>query len=120
MYGIIEKELLDGKVKITDKERTMIDLLYWNAAVGGVKSAMRIFEKTIREKKCDVGRIIEYSLIYPRLSIRKLVGVILDSVFADEKLTSSLYKSVENTSITSARWDKRNGIINKKWKIIIQ
>jgi len=120
MYGIIEKEVAGGKVRITDKERTMIDLLYWCDAVGGIDSAMKIFEETVKEKKCDIQKLIGYAIIYPRPTIRKIIGVILDNAFIDEKLTAPLHETIKNTSLTSAQWNKRTGTKNNKWKVIIQ
>ncbi|MDR0486405.1 MAG: hypothetical protein LBH29_06750 [Elusimicrobiota bacterium] len=117
MYGIIEQEISDGKVKITDKERSMIDLLYWNGAVGGIKPAMKIFEKTIRENKCDIEKLVNYAAIYPRPIIRKIIGVILDEIGIK---TDSIYKTIADTSLTSAKWDTRSGSKNNKWKIILQ
>jgi predicted transcriptional regulator of viral defense system len=120
MYGIIEKEIAGGKVLITDKERTMIDLLYWNAAVGGINAAMKIFENIVREKDCDIQKLIEYAVIYPRLTIRKIIGVILDNVFKAEKLTEPLYETIKYSSLGSTRGKQRSGKINNRWRLIIQ
>ena len=120
MYGIVAKEVSGGKVKISDKERTMIDLLYWNGAVGGMQQAMKIVEENIKEQKCDVQKFIDYAIKYQRLSIRKIIGVALDNALIDDKLTKPLYETIKNTSLTSAKWDKRNGTKNGKWRVIIQ
>ncbi|MDR1942394.1 MAG: hypothetical protein LBQ47_08720 [Endomicrobium sp.] len=119
MYGIIEKQIAGGKVRITDKERTMIDLLYWNKAVGGINPAIKTVEEIIKEKKCDIQKFIDYAVKYPRPTIRKIIGVILDKAGISETLTNPLYETIKDTSLTSAKWNKRTGTKNNKWKVII-
>lgn len=116
MYGTVEQELSDGtKILVSDKERTMVDFVYkW-----GIVIAKEKIEEVIKKKECDIDKFISYALHFPRVTVRKCIGVILDKAGISEKLTNPLYETIKNTSLTSANYKSFAGNINKKWKIII-
>jgi predicted transcriptional regulator of viral defense system len=118
MYGIIPTMIMNETVMISDRERTMIDMMYWYEAVGGLKQASGQLQKEIIEKRADLEKFIDYAIRFPKLTVRKLIGVVLDKAEISEALTQPLYDSIKNSSITSVRWDSRKGTINKKWRVI--
>lgn len=118
MYGVEEIKIKDTFVNISSKERTLIDLLYVNKPVGGINAAVEIFREVIKNKKCDVKKLIEYAAIFPNVTTRKRIGLILESLQITDKLLKPLIKSIEKTSVSSLT-GSRKGTLNKKWKVIV-
>ncbi|MDR3048347.1 MAG: hypothetical protein LBV16_00655 [Elusimicrobiota bacterium] len=119
MYGIIPKTMMDETVMISDKERTMIDMMYWYDAVGGLIKAMEKLQEIIVENKVDIEKFINYAIKFPKPAVRKIIGVVLDKANISEALTTTLFDTIKSSSITSADWQLRRGTLNKKWRIII-
>jgi predicted transcriptional regulator of viral defense system len=118
MYGIEEIQIKDVPINISSKERTLIDLLYFNDPVGGMNAAVEIFIQIVKNKKCDIKKLIEYTVIFPNITIRKRIGLILESLGVAEKLLRPLVKSVKKTAVSSLS-GSRKGTLNKKWRIIV-
>ena len=51
IYGLETIKVKDTDVNISSKERTLIDLLYFNKPVGGITGAVEIFTKIVKDKK---------------------------------------------------------------------
>ena len=118
MYGIKTIKVKDRDVMISDKERTLIDLLYFNKPVGGISIASDTFKKIVQEKQCNIKRLIGYASKFPNVTIRKRIGVLLESIGINELDLNPLLKSIKNTAISSLG-KTRKGKINKKWRVII-
>jgi predicted transcriptional regulator of viral defense system len=108
-----------NNVLVSDKERTMVDLIYWCDSVGGIVPAMEIIQNTIKKGQCDLEKFIQYAIKYPRQTVRKIIGVVLEKSKVPDNLTEPLYKTIENSSLTSANYNCRRGTKNKKWGVII-
>ena len=118
MYGL-EKIIIKGKeVIVSSKERTLIDLVYYNKSVGGMNEAIDILKRFIEEGKCDVKKLINFSVRFPEIKTRKRIGLALEKIGVSEFFLKPLAKSVEKTSLISFL-DNRRGKINKKWRAII-
>ena len=118
MYGIETIEVKDTDVNISSKERTLIDLLYFNKPVGGISSAVEIFTEIIKNNKCDIKKLIEYAARYPNITTRKRIGVILEGRGISDNILKPLIKSVKKTVVSSLNVSRR-GTLNKKWKVIV-
>ncbi len=118
MYGLKTIQVKDQDVIISDKERTMIDLLYFSKSLGGIGPASSIFKQIIQEEKCDIKNVIGYACAFPNVTLRKRVGILLESVGVKELLLRPLERSVKDTAISSLAGSRR-GTINKKWRVII-
>lgn len=118
MYGIDTIQITDQEVMISSKEKTLVDLVYFNKAVGGLKSVELILIDAIKQKKCDLERFILYATRFPVANVRKFIGYILDSQRINNQLLLNLAKSIENSSITSFS-GSRKGTLNKKWRVIV-
>jgi predicted transcriptional regulator of viral defense system len=118
MYGLEPVKIEGQDILVSSKERTMIDLLYFNKPVGGIETAVEIVSRIVTSKKCDTQKLVEYALRFPNITIRKRVGVLLEKTGIPEVLLKSLAKSVENTALSSFG-KSRKGEISKKWKAII-
>lgn len=118
MYGI-EKKLTRGvNVCMSSKEKTLVDLIYFNKPVGGFLSAGKIVERFVMKKKCDIKTLIDYTARFPNIKTRKYMGYTLDRCGISERLLKPLEKSIRDTSIVSMS-KSRKGTLNKKWRIII-
>ena len=118
MYGLKTIQVRDQDVIISDKERTMIDLLYFNKPVGGIGPASGIFKQIIQNKQCGIKNVINYTCAFPNVTLRKRVGVLLEGLGIENSLLKPLEKSVKETSISSLT-GTRKGTINKRWRVIV-
>lgn len=118
MYGIEKITVKGTEVNISSRERTLIDLLYFNKPVGGIKPAIEIFIAITKNNKCDTKKLIEYATIFPNITTRKRIGLILEDMGISEDLLEPLFKSIEKTAVSSFN-DSRKGTLNKKWRVIV-
>ena len=117
MFGLEKINIKNRQVIVSSKERTLIDLIYFNKPVGGIEAALEIFERFVKEKKCDINKLIEYAVQFPIIKTRKRIGFILEKEGISEGLLKPLEKSIKNTSLISFS-NSRKGTINKKWRVI--
>jgi len=118
MYGIETIRVDDTDVQVSSRERTLVDLIYFNRPVGGVERAVEILAKVVREKGCDIGKLVEHASLFPNTTVRKRIGVVLEYLGIEETALASLVDSVKNTSITSLT-GSRKGTLNKTWRVIV-
>jgi len=118
MYGLEAVKIEGQDIFVSSKERTMIDLLYFNKPVGGIQPAENIFSRIVKSKRCDVKKLIGYAVRFPNVTVRKRVGVLLENTGISEALLKSLARSVKNTALSSLG-KSRKGKLSKKWKAII-
>jgi predicted transcriptional regulator of viral defense system len=114
MYGLEELSTPDGKVIVSDKERTMIDFIdKWN-----FKDAKEKISDILINKQCDIKKFIDYAIRFPKAKTRKLAGLILDYSGIAERLLKPLCDSVKDTALISTLKSSRKGSINDKWGVI--
>ncbi len=119
MYGLEKIKANNAEVIISDKERTLVDLIYFPNPVGGLKKSFEIVKNQISNKKTDIRKFIKYASIFPSVSTRKRIGFIIDSCGLNSRKLAPLWKSIKGTSlITLYNTKSRKGRINKKWGII--
>jgi len=118
MYGLETIKVKDTDVIISNKERTLVDLIYFNHPAGGISSAVDIMKKIIKGNECDIKKLIKYAALFPNITTRKRIGVILESLGIPDTDLKLLIKSVEKTSI-STLGRSRKGRLNKKWRAIV-
>jgi predicted transcriptional regulator of viral defense system len=118
IYGIEKIKIKDEEVNISSKERTLIDLIYFNKPVGGIINASKVFTEMVNNDKCDIKKLIEYAACFPNIKTRKRIGLLLDEAGVPENILKPLLKSIEKTSIGSFN-SSRKGTLNKKWRVIV-
>jgi predicted transcriptional regulator of viral defense system len=118
IYGLEKITIKNKEIIVSSKERTLVDLIYFNNPVGGVEAAFEIFERFVKQKKCDVKKLIEYAVRFPNIKTRKRIGYNLEKAGISESLLKPIEKSIKNSSLISFS-NSRKGTINKKWRIII-
>jgi predicted transcriptional regulator of viral defense system len=119
MYGLEKINIKSREIIVSSKERTLVDLIYYNKPAGGIYAAAAILERFIKEGKCDIEKLIKYALRFPAVKTRKLIGMSLEKTGVSETLLKPLEKSVKNTSLISFS-NNRKGKINEKWRVICQ
>lgn len=117
LYGLECIEVEGAEVMISSKERTLVDLIYFNKPVGGIVSAAQIFKRIVSGKKCNVKKLAAYAAQFPNVTTRKSIGLILENMGAKKPILRPLIKSVEKTAISSLN-GSRKGPINKTWRVI--
>jgi predicted transcriptional regulator of viral defense system len=118
LYGLEVIKVKDTEVKISSKERTLIDLLYFNKPVGGIKAAVEIFTEFVKNKRCDIKKLIEYAARFPNITTRKRIGLVFERAEVSDALLKPLMRSVEKTAVSSLD-GSRKGRLNKKWRVIV-
>ena len=120
MYGLENIKISDSEIIVSDRERTMVDLIYFPDPVGGLKKAFEILEKEASSGKSDIKKLIKYAISFPVVSTRKRIGFVLDKCGISEKILVPLEKSIKKTSLITLYGSKsRKGTIDNKWKVII-
>ncbi len=118
LYGLTTLVIDNTTITISSKERTLIDLMYFNNPVGGSERAADLFKQVVSQTDCDRKALIDYAVKFPVISIRKRIGVLLEDLQWSNSELEPLAKSVQDSSIISFG-KSRKGIINKKWRVII-
>ncbi|MHC4757316.1 MAG: type IV toxin-antitoxin system AbiEi family antitoxin domain-containing protein [Planctomycetota bacterium] len=120
IYGLENIKISSSQVIVSDRERTLVDLIYFPDPVGGLKKAFEILEEEVSSGKSDIKKLIEYAVSFPAVSTRKRIGFVLDKCGISKKILAPLEKSVKNTSLITLCGSKsRKGTIDNKWKVII-
>ena len=120
MYGLENIEISGSEIMVSDRERTLVDLIYFPNPVGGLKKAFEILEKEASSGKSDIKKLIKYTVSFPAISTRKRIGFVLDRCDISGKILTPLEKSIRKTSLITLNGSKlRRGTINNKWKVII-
>jgi len=118
MYGLEEIEIDGYDVRISSLERTLVDLVYFNKPVGGVKRALDILKAELQKGRCDIKKFIRFSARFPNIKTRKRIGVLLEEMGYSDRQLAPLSKSIEDTAISSFTASFK-GRLNKKWRVII-
>jgi len=119
MYGLEKIQLHGSEVTVSDRERTLVDLIYFPDPVGSLSQAFMILKSQVQENMIDVERFIRYAVLFPAVTLRKRVGIALEQNGIKPDTLEPLQSSVEGTSLATLFDTKsRKGTINKKWGII--
>ena len=120
MYGLENIKISGSQVIVSNRERTLVDLIYFPDPVGGLKKAFEILKEEASSSKSDIKKLIKYAVSFPAISTRKRIGFVLDKSGIPEKILAPLERSVKNTSLITLCGSKsRKGTIDNKWKVII-
>jgi predicted transcriptional regulator of viral defense system len=118
MYGLETINIKGKDVIVSSKERTLVDLIDYNQPVGGIEAAADILRRFVKENKCDVRKLIDCAVRFPKIKTRKSIGLILEKAGIKDTLLKPLENSVKKTSLISFT-NNRKGVINEKWRAII-
>lgn len=116
LFGI-EKIWVDeySQIPITDKERTLLDILIYPKMFGGMGEAFGILEASLGT--INVDKLVKYAVKYERKSVIKRLGWILESLGVDEKVLKSLLKSSIHYYCRLDPSGPAKGECDKRWMI---
>jgi len=119
MYGVEKIKVKNAEVAVSDRERTLVDLIYFPGPVGGMKKAFEILEEQVRDKKADTAKLIRYALKFPDTSTIKRIGFVLEKSGLNGKKLAPIIGIAGKTSLVGLYPSKsRRGKINKRWMVI--
>ena len=120
MYGL-EKLIISGsEIIVSDRERTLVDMIYFPDPVGGFKKAFKILEEQISSSEFDIKKLIKYTTSFPNISTQKRIGFVLDKCNTTKKMLWPLEKNIKKSSLITLYGSRsRKGRIDKKWKVIV-
>ncbi|MCK5612562.1 hypothetical protein KAR91_62400 [Candidatus Pacearchaeota archaeon] len=118
MYGFEKIKIKNSEVIVSDKERTLVDMVYYPAPVGGLQKAFEIIKDIIKRKAINRKKFIRYACLFPIASARKRIGFILEESGIKSSELKDLRKSINTKSLIPLCGKSRKGKINKSWGII--
>jgi predicted transcriptional regulator of viral defense system len=119
MYGLEKIRVKDAGVVVSDRERTLVDLVYFPEPIGGMEKAFEILKEQVRSRKIDTAKLIKYALKFPDNSTIKRIGFVLEKAGLNDKVLMPLLKVAKRTSLINLYPSKsRKGKINRKWMVI--
>ena len=120
MYGLEKISIRDVETTISDRERTLIDLIYFPDPVGGLRNAFDVLRSQIKSQKIDIKKLIKYAAIFPSVSTRKRIGFVLQQCGVPNTKLAPLKRSIKTTALAALYGSKsRKGTINTMWKVIL-
>lgn len=119
LYGLTTLEIDGRKIRISDKERTLVDLIYNFKPLGSIKEALRVMKGEI--KKINLDKFIRYATKFPNIATRKRIGYCLSNLRIKDEAIRPLIKSITKSNTLTPLYESksRKGKIDKKWKLII-
>lgn len=119
MYGLKRAKMGNSDVMISDRERTLVDLIYSPNSVGGLKNSFEILRNEISSKKTDIRKLVKYAALFSNAATKKRIGFILDKEKVDAKTLKPILNTInKNSFVNLYKTKSRKGRINKKWGLI--
>ena len=119
VFGV-EETTIDGvKVRISDPERTVLDLLEHPHLAGGVAEAIKIVTPVI--SKVEAGRLVRYALKLARPTTCRRLGLLLERTGAPRQTWRPLLKSVQRAAHGAAFVPDapKRGAYSTRWRLSV-
>lgn len=118
VYGSVAAELEGMSVRISDPERTLIDLLDFPALAGGSGEALRMVKQTL--PRVNRATLVEYAARGARNSTCQRLGVLLERSGIAPRRLAELQKRLARTKsvLSMDAGAPRNGPFNRRWSVI--
>lgn len=113
-FGIEEIWVNDGKVNITDPERTLLDGLLQPKYCGGIQEVLGGFD--MYWSNLDLPKIIDYALRLEGAVVSRL-GWVLEQHGCSEAQLKELYEARPSTPRNLDASGPTRGSIDKRWKV---
>jgi predicted transcriptional regulator of viral defense system len=118
IYGFRDMEIKGKKIRISDKERTLVDLMFNPDAVGGIRPAADILRNNL--DKIETKKFIKYAAMFPDRGTIKRIGYVLsDAGIGKSRLAVLKNRAKGGSLIKFSKNGTRKGAINTEWGLII-
>ena len=117
-YGILSIKIEDEAINISDKERTLVDLVY--NYPGSFENMKNILTENIT--KVDLEKFINYLIKFPLKAVLKRAGYILESFDCKAAQIEKLKNNLGNEKtfiVFNPENQSRKGKLNNDWRLII-
>jgi predicted transcriptional regulator of viral defense system len=118
IYGVQEILIEDETVRVSDRERTLVDFIH--RPVGSFEEFSSALKQAI--SIIDSAKLIEYLIRFPIASLRKRAGFLLEMSGLNEADLQKLRPNLGNPSnfvVLDPKQKSRKGTINKRWGVIV-
>jgi len=117
-YGTMAAEVEGMSVRLSDPERTLVDLLDFPALAGDSSEALRVAKTVL--PRLQHARVLEYAARGARASTCQRLGLLLERAGVAPRRTSALHKrALETKSVLSmVAGEPRTGHLNRRWRVI--
>ena len=117
-YGIEEKKTSTGYLKLSNKELTFFDLVYYVKNLGGMNRIITILDELREEIKIsNFKQVLKND--FPN-TVYQRAGYILDHIFHEEKLSGIIENKLsrEKIRVTLLNPSGKNlGVVDNKWQV---
>jgi predicted transcriptional regulator of viral defense system len=116
-YGFVQTNIEGVAVRVSDPERTVVDMLDHPRMVGGLRRAVGLFLQAL--PRIDVDKVADYAVRGSRASTCQRLGVILERAHASPAALASLKRRIKGTrSLSSMLPGPRSGRVNRTWSVV--
>ncbi|MEK6954416.1 MAG: type IV toxin-antitoxin system AbiEi family antitoxin [Candidatus Micrarchaeota archaeon] len=112
-FGITEEWVKNTKIRISDKEKTLIDCLFLPKYSKGMTEVVKAFRE-----KLDFDKLYDYALKMENPAVVKRLGFLLDGLKIETPIKDKLLKRVGGGYCLLDTGGPKGGRKDKKWKII--
>lgn len=117
-YGIKKVKIENEDIIISDKERTLVDLIY--NPPGSFEQMKGVLKDNIQ--KIDIEKFISYLIKFPSKAVIKRAGYLMERYDCKKKLIQKIKSNLGNKNtyvVLNPENQTRKGKLNKDWKLII-
>ena len=116
-YGLVQASIEGVELRVSDPERTAVDMLDRPRMVGGLRRAVTLVLQIL--PKLDVRKLASHAARGSRPSTCQRLGVILERASAPSSALTPLRKRIKGTrSLTSLVPGPRRGHVNRTWNVV--
>lgn len=117
-YGIETATIERQEVRVSDKERTVLDAFEHPRTVGSIRRALELFDGAFAH--IDSRRLVEYAAKDASTASCQRLGLLLERRELTEKALRPLHRRVEETRslLSLAPEGRRTGPVNARWGVV--
>ena len=117
-YGVVAVDIEGMQVRISDPERTVLDLLDLPALAGGAREALVMAKQVLL--KLDLAKLVEYAARGARNSTCQRLGVLLERSGMAPRRLAELHRRVAKTKsvLSMDPGAPRKGTFNRRWSVV--
>jgi predicted transcriptional regulator of viral defense system len=116
-YGVSEVRIEEVTVKVSDRPRTLLDLLDYPRMVGGLRVAVGLFAAGL--SRVDPTTVVDYAIRGSRSATCQRLGVLLERARAPQADLGKLHTRIDGPRpLTSMVPGPRKGRVNSRWMVV--